>query len=188
MAVYQRELGGTYYVDFWFKKKRIQESTGTKRKTIALEYEKNRRKELERALAGLPTAPIEQRIRSVHDCCRDRIANYTSESENSLIYVKGRLKHVERILGTVLIPDLTEDRMRAYMKQRAREGASGRTQNMEVQNLSRAIGSTWKQLWPKLKRNSEPEDVGVAFTPKQEVMLLAAAPSVRSANFEVYLR
>lgn len=188
MAVYQREPNGVYYIDFWFRKKRIQESTGTTRKTIAKEYEKNRRLQLERALAGLPTVPVEQRIRSVSECCRERVANYTSESQESLNYVKQRLQQVERVLGTALIPDLTEDRMRQYMKQRAKEGAGGRTQNMEVQNLAQAIGYTWKALWPKLKSNPEREDIGTAFSAEDEAKILAKAPEIRSANFQTYIR
>jgi hypothetical protein len=38
---------------------------------------------------------------------------------------------VETALGKVLLPDLTEDRIRKYMGARQSEGAGGRTVNME---------------------------------------------------------
>ena len=188
MGVYQRDKGGTFYVDFWYRGKRIQESIGTIRKTIAKEYEKNRRLQLERALAGLPTVPVEQRIRSVSECVKEGISNLTTESRESRNYVEQRMKHVGRILGTALLPDLTEERIRQYMKQRAKEGASVRTQNMEIQNLAQAIGYTWKALGPRLKRHSEPEGIGVAFSPEDEAKLLAKAPEIRSANVQTYIR
>ena len=43
-----------YWCDFYFAGRRIQESTGTTRKTLAKEYEENRRRDLEKALAGVP--------------------------------------------------------------------------------------------------------------------------------------
>ena len=52
MAVYKR--GGTWWVEFCFGEKRIRESAKTGRKTLALEFEKRRRLELERAYAGIP--------------------------------------------------------------------------------------------------------------------------------------
>jgi integrase len=41
--------------------------------------------------------------------------------------------------------------------------------------LSRAIGYTWKALWPKLKKLEENHDVGRALEPEEEKKILAAA-------------
>ena len=59
---------------------------------------------------------------------------------------------------------------------------------MEVDLLARAIGHPWKALWPKAKRNKEPKDTGVAFSPEQEARLLREAARVRSHDFEIYVR
>ena len=56
--VYKR--GESYWYEFIFAGKRFRESAKTSRKTIAKEAEKNRKKELEMTLAGMP---IEQIIR-----------------------------------------------------------------------------------------------------------------------------
>jgi hypothetical protein len=57
MAVYRPKRNGVaskYYIcEFVYQGKRFQESTGATKKTVALEYEKRRKAELERAAAGL---------------------------------------------------------------------------------------------------------------------------------------
>ncbi|SPE40371.1 hypothetical protein SBA3_3730013 [Candidatus Sulfopaludibacter sp. SbA3] len=70
---------------------------------------------------------------------------------------------------------VTEDAIRAYMSTRIKEEASGRTINMEVGELSRAIGKKWSVLWPKVPKQEERKDVGKALSPAEENRLLAAA-------------
>jgi hypothetical protein len=60
--------------------------------------------------------------------------------EKSVALATGRLEHVKRLLGPVLLPDLKEDSIRGYIKTRLKEKASGRTINMEVGELSCGIG------------------------------------------------
>ena len=48
-----------------------------------------------------------------------------------------------RLIGKVLLPDLTQDQIRGYVKLRQGQGAGGRTINMELGELSRAIGQKW---------------------------------------------
>ena len=54
-----------FWVEFTLAGKRIRESTKSSRKTIAKEYEKRRRLELEQAYAGMPVEDPCSRIRSV---------------------------------------------------------------------------------------------------------------------------
>jgi hypothetical protein len=51
-----------WWIDSTIGDKRIRESAETTRKTIAAQYERTRRLELERALAGLPTEAPQKRI------------------------------------------------------------------------------------------------------------------------------
>jgi len=59
MAVYKPKRKGDaskfYVCEFVYQGKRFQESTGATSKTMAREYEKRRKAEMERAAAGLPT-------------------------------------------------------------------------------------------------------------------------------------
>ena len=59
-----------YWFEFIYASKRIRESAKTTRKTIAVEAEKRRRLELERAYAGLPVEAASMRISTVLDCTK----------------------------------------------------------------------------------------------------------------------
>ena len=138
-----------YRFEFTYAAKRIRQSAKTTRKTVAGEAEKRRRLELERAYAGLPVEDAAMRINTVLDCTRAyRKAYDQGHREKSKVWVAERLAKVEHALGRVILPDLTENRIREYMSTRRGEGAGGRTVNMETAMLARAIGKTWKLLWP----------------------------------------
>jgi integrase len=78
--------------------------------------------------------------------------------------------------------DLTEDRIRDYIQERLTEGASGRTINMEVGELSRAIGRKWSIVWPKVRKLEENHEVGQALSPEDEHALLRTAAEDTNPN------
>jgi len=187
MAVFKR--GDTWWYEFIYAGKRVRESAKTSRKTIALEAERKRRLELERALSGMPVEDRTDRIRSVADVLKPYVSSYgINHRATAVAYVKSCAKNVERLLGHVLLPDLSEDRIRGYMALRQREKASGRTINAELGELSRAIGRTWSMLWPKVRKLEERRDVGQALSPEQERRLLDAADQSRSPNVRTMIR
>jgi integrase len=174
MAVYKR--GDVWWYEFIFAGKRIRDSAKTTRKTIAVEAERQKKLELERTLAGMPVEKRVNRIRSVSDVVKAYQEHYAlNHRQQSVLFSAGRLEHITRLLGTTLLPDLTETAIRQYMKARREEEASGRTINMELGELSRAIGKTWSQLWPRVRRMEERKDVGKALAPEEEKRLLVAA-------------
>jgi hypothetical protein len=67
-----------------------------------------------------------------------------------------------RLLGTTLLSDLTDKAIHQYIKTRLGEGAGGRAINMELGELSRAIGQKWSVIWPKVRKLEERKDVGKA--------------------------
>jgi len=167
---------GTWWYEFVFAGKRIRESANTTRKTIAQDAEKRRRLELERAMAGLPIEDKGRRILAVKDLTEPYLKRYkVNHRPGSWPYCTSVLKMIDEHLGDVLLPDLTEDRIVEYMKQRLAKGAAGRTVNAELGELSRAIGTPWKLLWPRVRRLEERRDVGKALTPEQEQALMDAA-------------
>lgn len=181
MAVYKR--GGVWWFSFVFCGRRFQESANTSRKTIALEAEKNRRLELERAMAGLPTEDKGRRIKCVSDLIKEYLQHYPSNHrEKSVIFAKQRLAEVQKRLGPQLLIDLKEDRIREYIKARLEDGMSGRTINMELGELSRAIGVKWSVAWPRVRKLEENHDIGIALSPDQEKALLEAAAEDDSPN------
>lgn len=181
MSIYKR--GNTWHYEFLFKGKRIRESANTPSKTVAKEAEADRRRELERALAGLPSEKREDRIRNVADFIKPYLDHYpSSHREQSIAFAEARLAHVRRLLGSVLISDLTQDVIRGYIKTRLKEGVAGRTINMELGELSRAIGKPWSELWPKVRKLEERKDVGRALSHEEERKLLDATAAQNSPN------
>ena len=173
MALYKR--GGVWWYSFVYAGKRIQESANTSRKTIATEAEKRRRLELERAHAGLPSTNTEKRIQSVKDVIDPYLKHYgINHRPKSLLFAAGRLANVKRLLGSVLLSDLTQGRIREYIAARLQEGVSGRTVNMECGELSRAMGTPLSLLWPKVRKLEEKKDVGRALSPEEQGQLLTS--------------
>jgi len=172
-----------WWIDFTIGDRRIRESAETTRKTIATDYEKRRRLDLERSLAGLPTEAPGRRVNSAGDLVGVYLGNYPiNHRPKSVIFAKQRLAHVKRLLGHALLPDLTEERIRAYIKSRLAEKAGGRTINMELGELSRALGHKWSALWPKVRKLEENHDAGKALSSGEEARLLSAAASDDSPN------
>ncbi len=176
-----------WWFHFTFAGRHIQESSKSTRKTLAMEAEKNRRLELERASVGLPSQPAGERVRRLSDVLDDYTQAYAvNHRKKSIATVKERLAHVRRLLGNLLLSDITATRIVEYMETRLSEltrfkhAPSGRTINLEIQKLAEAIGYTWKTLWPRVKKLPENHDVGQALTPDQEVAVLEAAARNRS--------
>jgi integrase len=185
MAVYRPKRKGEtskfYVCEFVYQGKRFQESTGATSKTVAREYEKRRKAELERAAAGLPTEQKASRIRTVAEVIKTYLNGYkVAHRPSSVDFATLRLGVVERLLGNTVLSDLTEERMRDYVRQRQTDGASGRTINMELGELSRAIGRTWRELWPRVKKLEERKDVGRAISSEEQEKLLDVAAALRS--------
>ncbi len=189
MSVYRpkrkSEASKFYVCEFFIHGKRIQESTGTTSKTVAKEYEKLRRSELERAATGMPTEQKANRIRTVAEVVKPYLEAYElNHRAKSILFSRGRLEHVCRVLGTVLLSDLTEDRVLAYIRQRQGEKVSGRTINMELGELSRAMGHPWSLLWPKVKKLEERKNVGRALASEEQHRLLDGLKDRRTPHLQ----
>jgi integrase len=182
------EASKFYVCEFIIHGKRVQESTGTTSKTVAKEYEKSRRAELERAAAGMPTEQKANRIRCVNEIVKSYLKGYElNHRAKSVLFATGRLEHIKRLLGTVLLPDLTEERIRGYIRQRQSEKVSGRTINMELGELSRSIGQPWSLLWPKVRKLEERKDVGRALKPEEQKRLLDALKGCQAPHLPIFV-
>ena len=187
MSVYRPKRNGEqskfYVCEFVYLGKRFQESTGSMSKTVAREYEKRRKSELERAAAGLPTEQKANRIRTVADVIKPYLEGYTlNHRVKSVLFAKARLAQVEKHVGSTVLGDLTEERLRGYIRQRQSDGVSGRTINMELGELSRAMGQPWSLLWPKVRKLEERKDVGRALSPPEQRHLLEGLKDRRTPH------
>ncbi len=113
----------------------------------------------------MPVEKRSNRINSVADFVRPYSEHYgINHRHQSVQFSEGRLAHITRLLGNTLLPDLTETAIRRYIKTRLDEGAGGRTINMELGELSRALGNKWSVLWPKVRKLEERKDAGSALS------------------------
>jgi integrase len=178
-----------WWYEFTYDGGRVRESAKTTRKTVALSAEKDRRLELEESRAtGKPREVRQNRIRTVKSALAAYLKTYPiNHRAKSVAVVKERSPHLERHLGNLLMPDLTQDRITAYMAERKGEGVGNRTINLELSVLSRAIGSKFQILWPKLKRLEENHDVGRALEPDEEQAIMEAAARNRSRLIHPFL-
>lgn len=185
----ERIKSRVWWYEFTFAGKRYRGSTKQDRKTLAGKFEEGERLKIDRAYAGLPTEAPAQRIRTVSETLKAYQQGYqTGHREKSVSWVKERSAHLERLLGSALLPDLTETRIREYITARLAEGVGNRTANMEVLILSRAVGHTWRDLWPGVPKLEEPEDIGRALSPEEEAALLAAAAVNSSPYIDRFIR
>src|SRR5215469_3492193 len=173
----EKKTQAVWWYEFNFAGRRVRESSKSTRKTIGTQAEENRRKELQRAYAGQGAAdPPAQRVRTVRNALAAYQKTYPiNHRPKSVAVVKERAPHIEKHLGGLLMPDLTEERIKGYMATRKLEKASNRTINMELSVLARAVGSKFQILWPKLKHLEENHDVGRALEPAEEKAILDTA-------------
>jgi integrase len=175
------QQSAVWWYEFSFAGQRIRESSKQTGKTLALKAEENRLKSLKKAYAGEPTETPKERIRTVVSAVAALKKRYpTNHRPKSVCVVNERSAHLERLLGSLLMPDLTEERITDYMSDRKAEGVSNRTINLELSVLSQAIGRKFQFLWPNLRRLEERHDVGRALSQAEEQAIVTAAIANRS--------
>jgi len=171
-----------YWCDFTYQHRRIRESTGQTKKTLAKNYEDRRRRELENAIAGVTVPKSEDRIRDVKSIIESWIQVRTAgKRPRAKAYIRERCAHLIEHLGGCLACDVTEAAVAEYIGKREAEGAAACSINREVFLLSRALRVDRKTAWPELgqsKRTKNP--VGKAITEADISALLAAAGKNRS--------
>lgn len=136
-----------------------------------------------KTLAGVPLESRDRRVRSIADLVTTYLKGYRlNHRPQSISFAENRLAHVKRLLGSALLPDITEAAIVDYIETRIEEGASGRTINMELGELSRVIGNQWSILWPKIRKLEERKDVGKALSDQDERRLLDGLTADHSPN------
>jgi integrase len=200
MGVYQPKVrGGTtgvWWMRFRIGGRQIRESTGTTRKTVAVEAERVRRLELERALNGLATVESRAaRIATVREAVSAYAESYAvNHRAKSTVFTEGRVAHLKRLIGDKLLSDLTEHAVRNYIRDRLAETASNRTINMEIGVLGRAVAQargsrlTWMHLWPNVRPLEERSDIGRAITHEEEARLFDAIGKSRRTLIGPFVR
>ncbi len=180
--VYQRGKLKTWWYRFRFGGRIVHESAKTTSKTLAIQAERVRRRELEQSwnhVGGrreLP--PTFERASKEHQQSRlGRVSVHTADID------KYSLKHLIPAFGSRLLCDITAEDIARYQKKRQEDGAEGRTINMEVGVLRGVL--TAHRLWEPIARDihmlPERKDIGQALSPEEERRLLEATKQRDSA-------
>lgn len=182
MGTFKR--GAIWWYEFAFRGARIRESSHSKLRSVAERLERERRRNLELGTAGLKkvAGPLNvaraveayRKLREPHWAPRTRGIHDSS------------WKHLEPLFGKMLLSDVTPQHISKYQRQRQKEGASGRSINIELGLIRQVMihHRIWHSIAPDVKMLREREDVGRALTPDEEVGLLAAAK--RSTSRSLY--
>jgi integrase len=175
-----------WWYNFTFAGRRIQESSKSTRKTIAIDAEKKRRLELERGFNDIADKRRE-RIRSVAELADEFMEAYKLRHPKSATFAEYALGHVKRLVGQTMLVDLSEAVVRDYQTARLKEKASPKSINEEVGFLLRLAGEQGDFIRAKLRRQSALKlsvgrRISKAYTTTEKAGLLAAAAARRSSS------
>ena len=152
MSTFKR--GNVWWFTFRFRGQRIQESTSSGSKNLAIRAERARRRQLEEGVNRLKADKLPM-IFGVH--ARQYL------EVNTPHWSAGTLEIQERVIGhlkefnKLLLSDIRPEHIARHQAARQKVGASGRSINMEVGAL-RAIlrkNRLWANLQPDVKMLSE---------------------------------
>src|SRR5436190_21875901 len=111
----------TWWCDFTYKRRRIRESTGQTKKTLAKAYEDRRRRELENAIAGV-TPKSDDRIREMKAVLEGWIAIRTAgKKDRTKAFIRERCAHLIAHFGSKSACDVNQAVVAEYVGKRDAE-------------------------------------------------------------------
>jgi integrase len=170
--VYQRGKGKTYWLRFMLAGKIYHESARTLSKKEALRTEARRKAELRQSPRYDIPAP---RLPPFRDAAAEWLLSREGlVSPNTLALGRGRLKRLLPAFGGTQPSDITPQDVARYQQARLRQGAQGRTVNMEVQVLRQILKASrcWRHLEGEVHALRERRGIGKALSPEDEGRLL----------------
>lgn len=174
-----------WWYHFQFGGRHVQESSRSTRKTVAVEAEKRRRRELELAYNGIEDNR-QERIRTISELA-DRYFEAYRVRHRSTKFAEYALGHIKRLLGKTMTADVSDATVKNYQTDRLKEKASPKTINEEVGFLLRLLEDRGDAIRGKMRRQRTlklrgSKQVAKAFTPEQKSGLLSAAKARRSPS------
>jgi integrase len=179
MTLYKR--GETWWYKFRFRGIEIQESGRTKSRTQALKAERARRNQLDEGASVIKTRKAMLFSKAAKDWLTLKEVHWTASTRRAEGY---NVAHLLPHFGTSLLTDISADAVTRYQAARRRDGASGRTVNMEVGTLRAVLRK--HRLWAAIQADVRPlsarSDIGKALSRDEETRLLTAARNSRSRS------
>src|SRR6266850_4181026 len=178
-----------WWFSFQFKGQKIQESAMTTSKSVARDAQRNRRRELEEGVNGIRR---EERALLFSTAAEKWLAVGKGKrgewATNTVTLYKLCLSHLKPFFGGKLIFNIEPSDIETYQRARKREGASGRTINMETGTLRQILKryKCWTRLEGDFKPEAERENPGRALGIDEEKKLLAAAANRKYKDCALY--
>jgi integrase len=181
--LYQRGMGKTWWYRFRFGGRIIHESSRSQSRTVAREAEKQRRRELEESWNRITRRTLPPTFEKAAQEWLEGREGRISASTHTIGRVS--LKHLLPVFGSKLLCDIATKDVEAYQQARLREGAQGRTANIEVQALRQILKANkcWHHLEGEVHSLKERKGIGRALTPEDENHLLARCGTTDSAGY-----
>jgi integrase len=175
-----------WWYNFTFAGRRIQESSKSRRKTVAQNAEKKRRQELERIFNDV-TDRRQERVRSISDVATKFLDDYKLRNPKSATFAEYAIGHLKRLVGSMMVADVGDTAVKDYQTARLKEKSAPKPINEEVGFLLRMLEDQGDAIRVRLKRQKRLKlpvrrSVSQAFSPEQKAALLAAAATKRSPS------
>jgi integrase len=161
----------------------IHESSRSQSLTIAREAEKQRRRELEESWNRITRRTLPPTFeKAAEEWLKGREERV---APSTLRIGRMAIKHLSPPFSDKLLCDITPRNIEAYQQGRLREGAQGRTINIEVQALAQILKANkcWQHLTGEIRSLKERKGIGRALTPEEESLLLARCTTTDSACY-----
>jgi integrase len=183
MSVYKR--GKTWWYRFKFAGQNIRESAKTKSKTVGINAERVRRRELEEGFNGISKSLRAQLLSVAAEKWLE--AKRAHLSARSVKIEELNLKHLKPVFGRMLVSDIRADDVAAYQSARLREKAAPKTINLEVGTLRAILRKhrLWANVQPDVQMLRVRDSVGRALTEEEEKVLLRECRNSRSRSLYV---
>jgi len=181
--LYQRGKEKTWWYRFRFGGRIVHESAKTQSKTVAREAAKQRRRKLEETWNHITRRTLPPTFeKAANEWLKGREGRF---APSTLTIGRVSIMHLTPAFGEKLLCDITPKTVEAYQQARLREGAQGRTVNIEVQALRQVLKAhkCWKDLEGEIHGLKERKDVGRALTPEEEGPLLGECAKADSACY-----
>jgi integrase len=178
MAIYKR--GDTWWYEFMFLGQRIRESAHTSSKKLAIDIERERRRQLEQSAGGVRRhRPL---LFSV--AAKAWLAENAHWSDSTREIYTLKLDHLTPFFGKLLLSDIAAFDIARFQRHRRKAEASGREINMETAVLRMILRKhrLWHLIEPDFRPMPEDEEIGRALTDDEAMRLLAAAKRSRSRS------
>ena len=183
MAVFQRPGRRVWWFEFEYCGRRYRESAGTRSKTLAIDIERKRRREVEEAANGVRrnrNAAILFSLAAV-EWLELKKAGWAPKTH---VIAKTDLEHLKTCFDKFLLADITDRSIADYQAFRMTENASNKTINNEIGTLRALLRRyrLWAQVAPDVRMLPVREDAGRALSQEEERKLLLACAASRSRS------